>query len=92
MSRFILGASLVALAFSLPTVAQADENLFAYSYGSETLPAGGTEAYLWATDRRGKGSGSYNAQDYKFELEHGFTNRLQASLYVNFLSIHANRL
>lgn len=92
MSRSIFGAAFVALVLSMPTAAQADENLFAYSYGSETLPAGGTEAYLWATDRRGKGTGNYNAQDYKLELEHGFTNRLQASLYVNFLSIHANRL
>lgn len=92
MSRSFLGASLAALAVLVPTAAHADENLFAYSYGSETLPAGGTEAYLWATDRRGKGDGDYSAQDYKFELEHGFTNRLQASLYMNFLSVHANGL
>lgn len=92
MSRFIFGAAIAALVLSVPTAAQADENLFAYSYGSETLPAGGTEAYLWATDRRGKGSGDYNAQDYRLELEHGFTNRLQASLYMNFLSVRGEGL
>lgn len=92
MLRLLVGASLATLSVLFSTAAQADENLFAYSYGSETLPSGGTEAYLWATDRRGKGEGNYNAQDYKFELEHGFTNRLQASVYMNFLSVHADGL
>ena len=91
--KFTLNA--VALATSIlmaPQVAYADENVFAYSYGSETLPKGGTEAYLWATDRRGKDRGAYNAQDYKFELEHGFTDRFQASAYVNFISHHIRGL
>lgn len=92
MFRLLLGASFAALAMILPTVAHADENVFAYSYGSETLPKGGTEAYLWATDRRGKGVGGYDAQDYKIELEHGFSDRFQASAYVNFVSHHIKRL
>ena len=75
-----------------PQIAHADENYFAYSYGSETLPKGGTEAYLWVTDRREKDLGSYNAQDYKFELEHGFSDRFQASAYVNFVSHHIDGL
>lgn len=37
---------------SMPALA--DENIFAYSYGSETLPKGGSEAYVWITDRRDK--------------------------------------
>lgn len=86
-----------ALAFAAsvvlaPQVAYADENYFAYSYGTETLPKGGTEAYVWATDRRGKDLGDYNAQDYKFELEHGFSDRFQASAYVNFISHHIKGL
>lgn len=85
-------AALAATVFILPAAAHADENLLAYSYGSETLPKGGTEAYLWATDRRGKGAGDYDAQDYKLELEHGFTNRFQGSLYMNFVSVHARGL
>jgi len=91
MSRS-LAVALAATAFLLPTAAHADENVLAYSYGSETLPKGGTEFYLWATDRRDKGEGDYDAQDYKFELEHGFTDRLQASVYMNFLSVHADGL
>ena len=82
-----LKAAAVALAMLLtPQAALADENYFAYSYGSETLPKGGTEAYLWVTDRRDKDLGTYHAQDIKFELEHGFSDRFQASAYVNFVS------
>lgn len=92
MTRNFAAALAAAFAVSIPTAAQADENVFAYSYGSETLPKGGTEAYLWATDRRGKGEGSYNAQDYKLEIEHGFADRLQASVYMNFISHHIRGL
>ena len=91
MNRFLVTAAFAASSL-LATEAHADENLFAYSYGSETLPKGGSEAYLWATDRRGKGVGDYNAQDYKFELEHGFSDRFQSSLYVNFVSHHIKGL
>lgn len=87
LASALLGAALVAA-----QPARADENYFAYSYGTETLPKGGTEAYLWATDRRGKGLGDYDAQDYKLELEHGFSDRFQASLYMNFISHHIDGL
>ena len=82
----------MALGFGLAglfaTPAWADENLFGYTYGAETQPKGTNEAYLWITDRRGKAEGHYDAQDYKLELERGFTNRLQASAYVNFEGHH----
>ncbi len=70
--------------FSGPVLA--DENLFGYVYGAETLPKGGTEAYLWITDRRDKGQGRYVAQDYNLEVERGLTDRLQGSVYLNFRS------
>ena len=92
MKRLTVAAAAIAAANFFPAAAWADENIFAYSYGSETLPQGGTEAYLWATDRRGKGAGDYDAQDYKLELEHGFSDRLQASLYMNFISHHIDGL
>ena len=85
-------AALALAMLAAPQIAHADENYFAYSYGSETLPKGATEAYLWVTDRRDKDLGSYNAQDYKFELEHGFSDRFQASAYVNFVSHHIKGL
>jgi hypothetical protein len=91
MNRFILAAGFSAASL-VAAPAWADENVFAYSYGTETLPKGGTEAYLWATDRRGKGMGDYDAQDYKLELEHGFSDRFQSSVYVNFISHHIEGL
>jgi hypothetical protein len=91
MNRLLV-AALVGATFAAAQPARADENYFAYSYGSETLPKGKSEAYLWVTDRRGKNLGSYDAQDYKIELEHGFSDRFQASLYMNFTSHHIDGL
>ena len=76
----VLGLGLAGLA---ATPAQADENLFGYTYGAETLPKDETEMELWATDRRGKGEGHYDAQDYKLELEHGFIDHFTVSGLVS---------
>lgn len=92
MIRKLTVVALAGGAVFFSTAAHADENYFGYSYGSETLPKGGTEAYLWATDRRGKGDGHFDAQDYKFELEHGITDRFQVSGYANFESHHVRGL
>lgn len=85
----VLGVSLAGL---IASPAWADENYFAYSYGAEGTPKGASEAYLWITDRRGKGEGEYNAQDYRLELEQGITNRLAISGYVNMRSVKARGL
>lgn len=74
------------------TSAQADEAYFGYTYGTETLPRGETELEFWATDRRGKDDGHYDAQDYRLELEHGFSNRFSISGYANFASHHVRGL
>lgn len=89
MKRLLI--ALAAGGFAAGT-AHADESPFAYVYGAETLPKGATELELWATDRRGKSDGHYDAQDYKVELEHGFTNRLTISGYANFESHHVRGL
>ena len=78
----------VCLAGMAATPAQADEQYFGYTYSAEVLPKGETETEFWATDRRGKQDGHYDAQDYKFELEHGFTDRLTVSGYADFVSHH----
>lgn len=75
-----------AMAVGAAGGAAADENLLGYSYGSETLPKGKTEGYVWITHRAGKDEGTYRATDYKLELEHGLTDRLQVSGYLNFAS------
>lgn len=65
---------------------------FGYLYTSEIEDSGETELTLWATDRRGKGEGHYDAQDYRIEVERGITNHFQASLYANFASHHVRGL
>ena len=70
---------------SLAAVVQvrADENYLGYTYGAETLPKGRSEIYQWVTSRTGKADGSYHAVDLQTEIEHGFSDRLQGSLYLN---------
>ena len=78
-----LAAVLLISAPSFLTLARADENLWGYIYGTDTLPAGANELYLWTTSRNQKGKGNYRAWDTQLEFEHGFTDRFQASLYLN---------
>ena len=84
MKRYLLVA-LLAGTFGA-SAAQADERYFGYVYSAEPMPKGETEAELWITDRRGKDEGHYDAQDYRIELEHGFTDRLTIAGYANFQS------
>lgn len=77
---------------ALTPAAQADENLLGYTGGAETLPQGATEAYLWFTNRSDKGRGHYSAQDYKAELEYGFTNRFTGSVSLHGLGIDTRDL
>jgi hypothetical protein len=85
----VLGFGLAGLA---ATPAQADEQYFGYVYSAEVLPKGETEAELMVTHRRGKGDGHYVAEDYRIELEHGFTDRLSVAAYANFASHHIRGL
>jgi len=78
-----------SLLLILQAFAQADENYFGYSFGSETLPKRKWELYSWTTGRFGKGVGSYAAFDLKQEVEYGVTDRFQIALewnenYTNF--------
>jgi hypothetical protein len=78
----MLAACALACVIALPE-SSADENYFGYLSGAETLPKGHSEIYQWATFRNGKADGSYRAIDLQTEFEHGFTDRLQGSLYLN---------
>ncbi len=79
-------------AIAAGTPAKASGPDFGYVYTAETEEAGETEVALWATDRRGKGEGHYDAQDYRLEVERGITDRFQVSGYVNFASHHIRGL
>lgn len=84
-------AAALALA-AISGALRADENFFGYTYGAETLPRGRWEVYQWATSRTGKADGSYRALDLQTEIEHGFTDRLQGSLYLNAIQHDISRV
>ena len=67
----------------MATRADADENAFGYTYGTETLMKGKSEYYFWLTSRAGKGDGHYRAWDNMNEFERGLTDRLQVAFYLN---------
>ena len=81
---------LALLVAALPLMAHADENMFGYAYGSDTLPAGRNELYTWITQRSDKGEGSYRGTDVQVEYEHGWTDRFQTSFYLTGRSVHAS--
>jgi hypothetical protein len=77
-------ASSLALAGLLSTESRADENLFGYAKGSETLPKGHIDLYQFSTLRTGKANedGSYNAYDSETEIEYGVTDQFQVGFSV----------
>jgi hypothetical protein len=92
MNRMLPALAALGLVTTWSNSARAEDVDFGYSYGAETTEAGETEMELWATDRRGKGEGHYDAQDYRFEIERGITDRFQAAIYANFASHHIRGL
>jgi hypothetical protein len=89
--KIYLALALIAGAFGAG-IAHAEDNPFGYSYTADVEEAGETELALWATDRRGKDGGHYDAQDYRFEVERGITQRFQVAGYVNLASHHLRDL
>ena len=75
-----LGLLAVPLAGAFPGNARADEHLFGWVPGAETLPARHAEAYEFVTLRTGKAEGTYLGWDSETEVEYGFTDQFQASL------------
>ncbi|MBI1840657.1 MAG: hypothetical protein HYR88_07355 [Verrucomicrobia bacterium] len=71
--------ALAALVGATTRSALADEQLFGFVRGAETLPKGRSEIYQYATLRTGKAEGRYYGFDFETEVEHGFTDRFQAS-------------
>lgn len=80
----IVGTTLCLL-IALPT--QADENLFGYVKGAETLPEGSWEGYQIITERANKGVGRYRAFDSVTELEYGVSNKFTVSGAVKAMSL-----
>ncbi len=74
----------VAALMAVETELCADENLFGYTYTADVLPKGKWEVEQWATARIGKQAGDFLGTDLRTEIETGLTDRLQASLYLNY--------
>lgn len=92
MVRLLSASLLAGLAAAYSTAAQAGGPDFGYVYTGSTEEAGETEVTLWATDRRRKGEGHYDAQDYRLEVERGITDRFLISAYANFAGHHVRAL
>src|SRR4051812_49257652 len=101
MTRYVpaVAAGVLAVACSSAAWADSEETAekpssasFGYVYTAVTEEAGETELELWATDRRGKGDGHYDAQDYRVEVERGITDRFAASIYADFATHHIRGL
>lgn len=76
----LLAATLLSSPILAASVtAHADENLFGYAKGAETMPAGAYEFDQQITWRGNKGVGTYNAWDSKSEIEYGVTDKFNAS-------------
>ncbi|MDM3870488.1 outer membrane beta-barrel protein [Porticoccus sp. W117] len=81
-------ATLSALLCS--TGATADESLWVYAKGTDTLPEGKYEVKLNTISRRGKDSGNYTFNDIRPEIEYGLTDRLTLSAELMFFDHNYN--
>ena len=81
-TRFLVAS--LAFVPLISVESRADENLFGWSKGSETLPKGHVDLYQFTTMRTGKADedGSYNAYDFETEIEYGYSDELQLALSV----------
>jgi hypothetical protein len=73
---------LTVLVVGVPRSAEADESLWVYARGSDTLPAGAWEGKIATITRLDKDSGDYRFVDVRPEIEFGVTDRLTLSLEV----------
>ena len=87
-----IGLAAVLSSVALPGIAHADENLFGYNAGAETLPKGSGEIYVFNTLRSDKGQGTYRAIDTEIEGEYGVTDRITVSAAASFLTVDTNGL
>ena len=72
----------MATACALLSSVQADEGLWTYAKGADTMPKGAFEYKLAVVSRQGKDSGDYVFNDIRPEIEWGITDRLTFSAEV----------
>jgi len=81
----------VAAALCLALPALAGESPFGYVYTTDTHGRGEREVEQWLTQRHGQSRGDFDLWQGRTEVEYGITDRLQASLYLNYDSVDAFR-
>jgi hypothetical protein len=74
------------------SVSQADENMFGYVKGAETLPQDAKMLYQYLTSRTDKGQGNYQALDAETEFEYGVTDRLSFASSLSLQSVDTDGL
>lgn len=87
-----LATKIIFLALISASVCRADENLFGYLKGSETLPKGSWELYQFLTSRTDKERGTYKALDSVTEVEYGVTDKFTSSFGLKMLSVESKGL
>lgn len=92
MSSRMLPLGALCAAALLSPAAYADENLFGYVRGAETIPAGGWELYQKVTQRDDKGQGEYTAYDFETEVEYGVSDRFNVSGALQGISLDTSGL
>jgi hypothetical protein len=85
-------ALLAVLSWAAALPAHADENLFGYVRGAETLPKDAQELYQWFTVRSDKGAGSYRALDLLTEYERGVTDRFSVAGELRLMQLDTSGL
>ncbi len=83
--NLVLALSLLFLAVLVVPCgsAYANDRLFTYSYDTKVAAADETEFEQWATLKSGHEHGDYVNWEFRSELEYGFSDKLQGSLYLN---------
>ena len=71
--------------------ASAHEGIFGFVYTTETLPKGKWELEQVYQGKYGKTHGSYAHSFFRTELEYGFTDNFQGSVYINSRHVYANK-
>ena len=85
--RILLSTTLLVAGIA---IARADESPFGYIYTSDVLPKGKFELEQWTTARIGKESGNFLGTDLRTEIEYGFFDHLDGSLYLNYNYYYVN--
>jgi hypothetical protein len=85
MRKWVLFYSVILTSFLSTSVVFAGEPLFGYTYTTDTTPAGKWELEQWITDRDTQAHGEFHHFHFNTEVEYGVTDRLQVSLYTNFM-------